>query len=57
MPNGYLISPLLGLYQKEASIDAMVKPAEEEGGSYEQGALDLIFNKTNGYPYFLAIRN
>ena len=33
--------------------EAIVKPAEEEGVSIHEDAVDLILEKTRGYPYFL----
>jgi hypothetical protein len=32
---------------------ALLRPAEEEGVGYEQGALDELYALTDGYPYFV----
>lgn len=40
------------LSQEEAEL-AIVAPAEEAGASYEQRAVEEIFRRTQGYPYFL----
>lgn len=43
------IGPLAG----PAAYQAIEKPALEEGVAYQPGAIDLILEKTHGYPYFL----
>lgn len=45
--------PAIGpLSEVEAAL-AIVRPAAEEGGAFEQEAVDLIVAKTGGYPFFL----
>lgn len=45
--------PELSPLDKAASDQAIRLPVEAEGASIEQPALDLIFQQTKGYPYFL----
>ncbi len=40
------------LSEKDAAL-AIVKPADDEGVRFEDGALSMIIAKTQGYPYFL----
>jgi hypothetical protein len=45
--------PFIGpLLLKEAS-KALVNPASEEGVVFQKDAVDLVYEKTQGYPYFL----
>lgn len=37
----------------EDAAEAIVKPARDEGVEYDQAAVDLIVDYTEGYPYFL----
>jgi len=45
--------PSIGPLSPEAARIAVEKPANDEGVSFEQAALDKIIQKTQGYPYFL----
>lgn len=38
---------------RAAADSALVRPAEEEGASYEPAALDAMYAATGGYPYFI----
>jgi hypothetical protein len=38
---------------RDAAVAALAKPAAEAGVEYQDDALDLIFRRTEGYPYFL----
>lgn len=44
--------PLDALSEEQARA-ALLEPAEKENASYEPAALESIFRKTRGYPYFL----
>ena len=43
----------IGPLSREDAILAIEKPAKDEGVSFHRDALDAIFDKTQGYPYFL----
>jgi hypothetical protein len=45
--------PEIGPLNEEAARQALAKPAEAEGASFEPDALDAVLDKTRGYPYFL----
>jgi len=45
--------PELGPLLKNETFDALQKPAEELNVRFNHDALELIFNKTKGYPYFI----
>ena len=46
--------PTVGPLEREAAIQAIVQPALNAGGvQFAKDALDEIFNKTAGYPYFI----
>lgn len=45
--------PKIGPLEKEAAFKAIVEPARKLRVEYKQPALDEIFEKTQGYPYFL----
>lgn len=45
--------PELGPLLKNEAFDALEKPAEELKVHFSQDALELIFDKTKGYPYFI----
>ena len=45
--------PSVGALDKKAAIAAIKQPIENEGEAISNDALDLIFVKTKGYPYFL----
>ena len=45
--------PMIGPLDKTAARIAIVKPAEEEGVNIAPEAFDLLYQKTQGYPYFL----
>ena len=45
--------PMIGELARDAATDALIQPARAEGVEYEQGAIDLILDYTEGYPYFV----
>ena len=45
--------PAVGPLAEDAARDAIRQPIEHEGESIEADALELIVEKTHGYPYFL----
>lgn len=45
--------PLLGPLSRPQARIAIAKPAADEGVEVEDAALELIWEKTQGYPYFL----
>lgn len=45
--------PEIGPLGNSDAKEAIVKPAIEEGVEFEEGAVELIIEKTKGYPYFL----
>ncbi len=45
--------PSIGPLKESDARDAIVKPAKNEGVDIQLQAVDIIVNKTNGYPYFL----
>ena len=45
--------PQIGPLSKEEAFEALVKPAKKLEVEYETRALEEIFSKTEGYPYFL----
>lgn len=45
--------PFIGPLNPDESRAALVKPAEEEGAAYDEDAVQLILQETEGYPYFL----
>lgn len=45
--------PEVGPLPSGAATMAITKPAEAEAVAFEQAAVDLIIDKTKGYPYFL----
>lgn len=45
--------PEVGPLPRDAATSAIVKPAREEGVDFTPDALARIFEKTEGYPYFL----
>ncbi len=45
--------PDVGQLNPEAARDAIRAPIEREGAEITEGALELIRNQTQGYPYFL----
>ena len=45
--------PAIGVLTPEDAKAALVRPADEEGVSYEDDALDEAVTITGGYPYFL----
>lgn len=45
--------PEIGALEREAAIDALVKPARETGVEYTPEAVDEILHLTAGYPYFI----
>lgn len=45
--------PEVGALSHEDAEAAIVNPARELGVEYQSGAVDLILEKTKGYPYFL----
>lgn len=45
--------PEIGPLSREAADSAIVKPLQEEGVGIDDEAMDLIYQQTRGYPYFL----
>lgn len=45
--------PPIGPLSPDEARKAIVRPAEKEGAQIEDAAVDLIIEKTEGYPYFL----
>jgi hypothetical protein len=45
--------PFIGPLTPEQARKALVNPAREEGVDFEEAAVDLVYEKTQGYPYFL----
>jgi len=45
--------PNIGPLTESAAMQALRKPAEDEGVRFEEAALDRIVRETKGYPYFL----
>jgi hypothetical protein len=45
--------PSIGPLSEPDARDAIVKPAQNEGVDIQPKAVDIIINKTRGYPYFL----
>lgn len=45
--------PFIGELDGIPARDAIVKPAEREGATYEDAAVDRILERTKRYPYFL----
>lgn len=45
--------PEVGPLDQTAARRALVKPARDEGVTFEEAALDAILEHTRGYPYFL----
>ncbi|MBT8043901.1 MAG: AAA family ATPase [Verrucomicrobiae bacterium] len=45
--------PFIGPLNDRESAKAIVNPAREEGVEFDQDAVQLIFTRTQGYPYFL----
>jgi hypothetical protein len=45
--------PEIGPLNSEDATDAIVKPVQSEGAEIEPEAVNLIVEKTEGYPYFL----
>ena len=45
--------PMIGELPDDAATAAIVEPARAEGVEYEAGAVEMIVEYTEGYPYFL----
>ena len=45
--------PTIGALKREAADQALIEPATEEGVSWDMEALDLVWDITKGYPYFI----
>jgi hypothetical protein len=45
--------PMIGKLGHAAAHDALVVPAEKEGATFDDGAIEKIVGFTEGYPYFL----
>lgn len=45
--------PLIDALGPDDARRALIRPAEDEGVSYEPAAVEAIIEKTRGYPYFL----
>lgn len=43
----------IGELNRADAREAIVRPAENEGASFEDAAVDAIYKETHGYPYFL----
>jgi len=47
--------PEIGRLDEKSARAALVEPARREGAEYENGALDVILEETEGYPFFLQV--
>lgn len=47
--------PIIGRLSEEASHQALQQPAKREYASFTEEALQAIFEKSQGYPYFLQV--
>lgn len=45
--------PLIGSLSRTDAAEAIVRPALDETAQWSEGALDLVLDLTQGYPYFL----
>jgi AAA ATPase domain len=45
--------PEIGPLPKSASIEALRRPVHKHGVEFSDGALNIVFDQTKGYPYFL----
>jgi AAA ATPase domain len=45
--------PEIGRLPRAAALHALIKPVQSEGADFSPDALDLIIERTMGYPYFL----
>ena len=45
--------PFIGPLTLEEARKALVNPAEDEGVEFAEDAVELVYQKTQGYPYFL----
>lgn len=45
--------PKIGDLARDEAYEALAKPADDEGATFEEGALELAFDVTGGYPYFI----
>jgi len=45
--------PEIGPLSTADAREAIVKPAQDQGVQFQEAAIDLIIEKTQGYPYFL----
>lgn len=45
--------PSVGALNKDAAVKAIEKPINDQGALISQDALDIIFETTKGYPFFL----
>ena len=45
--------PEIGKLDKKATYEAIALPAKQVGAKFKKEALEKIFNKTQGYPYFI----
>lgn len=45
--------PMIGELDEHQAVEALIRPAEPMGVTYESAALEAIFEFTQGYPYFL----
>lgn len=45
--------PMIGELDRAAAAAALVEPARPEGVTFEPGAVELILEYTEGYPYFI----
>jgi hypothetical protein len=47
--------PRIDRLPRAAADEALVRPARARGVEYESDALDLAYEQTGGYPYFLQV--
>lgn len=45
--------PFIGPLPPKEARKALVNPARDEGVEFEEAAVDLVYERTQGYPYFL----
>lgn len=47
--------PIIGQLKQEDAFNALIRPVEKEGCIFEKAAVEAIYRKTVGYPYFLQV--
>ena len=45
--------PLIGPLNRQDAINALQEPVKEQGVQFSDDAIEVIINKTQGYPYFI----